>query len=286
MNRRAGAYVLVAVTALGFGFFFATQVRAQLILPGNRVARNEALLRSAQDLEARNADYRKRIAQLRNQVGQLEANASEQSDSVRQAQEQVADLEAHAGLSPLHGPGVSVTLANGVPGPDVGGKTGYLVNFQDIQDVVNLLYQGGAEGGAGSAVMVAVIAALVAFVGVLQVRSQAAVERSLEGQDNTSLAFLIDDLHQSNDELATEQAQLEIRRQALQGGGSSAALNELNSEAQRLRMVEGLLPVHGAGVTIYIVAPLSSIDVQDAFNNLQVGGAQAVAINERRVITG
>jgi len=148
MNRRAGAYVLVAVTALGFGFFFATQVRAQLILPGNRVARNEALLRSAQDLEARNADYRKRIAQLRNQVGQLEANASEQSDSVRQAQEQVADLEAHAGLSPLHGPGVSVTLANGVPGPDVGGKTGYLVNFQDIQDVVNLLYQGGAEGVA------------------------------------------------------------------------------------------------------------------------------------------
>jgi len=140
--------VLVAVTALGFGFFFATQVRAQLILPGNRVARNEALLRSAQDLEARNADYRKRIAQLRNQVGQLEANASEQSDSVRQAQEQVADLEAHAGLSPLHGPGVSVTLANGVPGPDVGGKTGYLVNFQDIQDVVNLLYQGGAEGVA------------------------------------------------------------------------------------------------------------------------------------------
>ena len=104
---------------------------------------------------------------------------------------------------------------------------------------------------------VAVIAALVAFVGVLQVRSQAAVERSLEGQDNTSLAFLIDDLHQSNDELATEQAQLELRRQALQGGGSSAALNELNSEAQRLRMVEGLLPVHGAGVTIYIVAPLS-----------------------------
>jgi len=138
--------VLVAVTALGFGFFFATQVRAQLILPGNRVARNEALLRSAQDLEARNADYRKRIAQLRNQVGQLEANASEQSDSVRQAQEQVADLEAHAGLSPLHGPGVSVTLANGVPGPDVGGKTGYLVNFQDIQDVVYLLYGKGAEG--------------------------------------------------------------------------------------------------------------------------------------------
>ena len=43
---------------------------------------------------------------------------------------------------------------------------------------------------------------------------------------------------------------------------------------------------HGPGVTIFIDAPLSSIDVQDALNNLQAGGAEAVAINDRRVITG
>jgi len=134
--------------------------------------------------------------------------------------------------------------------------------------------------------MVAVIAAMVAFVGAVQIRSQAEVERSLEGQDNTSLGFLIDDLHQSNDELAIEQAQLESRRQSLQGGSSAAALDELTNEAQRLRMVEGLVPVHGPGVTIFIDAPLSSIDVQDALNNLQAGGAEAVAINDRRVITG
>jgi uncharacterized protein YlxW (UPF0749 family) len=135
-------------------------------------------------------------------------------------------------------------------------------------------------------VTVAVIAALIAFVGVLQIRSQAAVERSLEGQDNTSLAFLIDDLHQSNDELAAEQAQLEMRRQSLQGGSSTAALTELTSEAQRLRLVEGLVPVHGPGVVIRVDAPLSSIDVEDALNNLQVGGAEAVAVNDHRVITG
>jgi len=28
----------------------------------------------------------------------------------------------------------------------VGGKTGYLINFQDVQDVVNLLFASGAEG--------------------------------------------------------------------------------------------------------------------------------------------
>ena len=148
MNARVSGYLLLAVTALAFGFFFASQVRAQLILPSNRVARNEALLRSTRDLETRNAGYRSRIAILRSQVAQLEADASRQSDAVRQAQEEVTDLEAHAGLTQLHGPGVTVSLANGAPAPDVGGKTGYLVNFQDIQDVVNLLFQGGAEGVA------------------------------------------------------------------------------------------------------------------------------------------
>lgn len=148
MNTRISGYLLLAVTALAFGFFFASQVRTQLILPSNRVARNEALLRSARDLEGKNAAYRSRIAKLRDEVAQIEADASRQSDTVRDAQQQVSDLEAHAGLTALHGPGVTVALDNGVPGPDVGGKTGYLINFQDIQDVVNLLYQGGAEGVA------------------------------------------------------------------------------------------------------------------------------------------
>jgi uncharacterized protein YlxW (UPF0749 family) len=134
--------------------------------------------------------------------------------------------------------------------------------------------------------MVAVIAALVAFVSVIQVRSQAQVERSLQGQDNTSLAFLIDDLHQSNDELAQEQSLLEARLALLQVGTSSAAMDELQSEAERLRLIEGLVAVHGPGVVIHVAAPLTSIDIQDAVNNLQVGGAEAIAVNGRRVITG
>ena len=36
----------------------------------------------------------------------------------------------------MHGPGVTVVLRNRVPRPDTGGQTRYLVNFQDVQDVV------------------------------------------------------------------------------------------------------------------------------------------------------
>jgi uncharacterized protein YlxW (UPF0749 family) len=48
----------------------------------------------------------------------------------------------------MHGPGVQVRVANGVPGPDTGGQTRYLVNFQDVQDIVNFLFAQGAEGVA------------------------------------------------------------------------------------------------------------------------------------------
>ena len=142
------------------------------------------------------------------------------------------------------------------------------------------------RSGLTGALMVALLAAVVGFVGVLQVRSQAEVERSLVGQDNASLAFLIDELHQSNDELSAEESQLQARRDTLRAGSSTAVLGELTDEAARLKLVEGIVPTQGPGVIISVDAPLSAIDLQDAINNLQVGGAQAVAINDRRVVTG
>jgi uncharacterized protein YlxW (UPF0749 family) len=94
------------------------------------------------------ADARRRIATLRSQIDALESDAASRSAATQALQNQVADLRAHAGLTPMHGPGVEVDLASGIPGPDTGGATGYLVNFQDVQDVVNLLFAQGAEGVA------------------------------------------------------------------------------------------------------------------------------------------
>lgn len=149
MNLRSvGGTVLIAVTALAFGFLLAGQLRLQLITPGNRVARNEALVRSVQELERTNTAYRKTISATRTQINRQEADAATRSDSSRRLQEQVLDLRVHAGLTPLKGPGVSVDIASGHPIPDAAGKTSYLVNFEDIQDVVNLLFQAGAEGVA------------------------------------------------------------------------------------------------------------------------------------------
>jgi len=128
---------------------------------------------------------------------------------------------------------------------------------------------------------------LVALVATVQIRSQAEVERSLVGIDTTSLAFLIDDLHRANDSLQTEAADLQSREGTLRSGTSGAADQVLTDEANRLRAIEGLVPVHGPGVVIVIDATgLTALDLQDAINNLAAGGAEATAVNDHRVVTG
>ena len=137
------------------------------------------------------------------------------------------------------------------------------------------------------AIEIWLIALLVALVATVQIRSQAEVERSLVGTDTTTLAFLIDDLHRANDALSAEAADLTQRKAALQTGGSSAADQELNAEADRLRAIEGLVPVHGPGVVIVVDASgLQALDLQDAINNLAAAGAESIAVNDHRVAMG
>jgi uncharacterized protein YlxW (UPF0749 family) len=137
------------------------------------------------------------------------------------------------------------------------------------------------------AISVWLIALLVALVATVQIRSQAEVERSFASADTASLAFLIDNLHRSNDSLLAEIADLSQRQTKLQSGSDSAADQVLADEANRLRSAEGLVPVHGPGVVLVVNAVgLQAIDLQDLLNNLAVGGAEAMAVNDWRVVVG
>jgi uncharacterized protein YlxW (UPF0749 family) len=131
------------------------------------------------------------------------------------------------------------------------------------------------------------IALLVAVVATVQIRSQAEVVRSLVGTDTTSLAFLIDELHRANDSLGAQTTALAQRQTMLESGTSTAADQVLTEEAIRLRAVEGLVAVHGPGVVMVVDAVgLQALDLQDALNNLSVGGAEAIAVNDQRVVLG
>jgi uncharacterized protein YlxW (UPF0749 family) len=140
---------------------------------------------------------------------------------------------------------------------------------------------------AGGAVAVWIIALLIAVVATIQLRSQAEVERSLQSADPATLAFSIDQLHRSNDELEAQIASLKQQRSTLQSGGGSAVDQQLTNEANQLRMLEGLVPVHGPGIVLTLDASgLTALDLQDALNDLAAGGGEAMAVNGHRVVVG
>lgn len=147
-------------------------------------------------------------------------------------------------------------------------------------------YSSRTRAAAGP-VAVWLIALLVALVATVQLRSQAEVERTLVQADTATLAFAIDQLSRSNDSLEAQITDLTQREAALQSGGSGAADQALTAEAEQLRIAEGLVPVHGPGIVFVIDASgLTAVDLQDAMNNLAAGGAEALAVNDQRVVTG
>lgn len=148
MRIPGSSTALVAAVALAFGFLAAVQLRAQLITPSNRLERNQALVHSVQELERENAQHRQRIAELRSEIRQLEAKEAQRSAAAGALAAEVADLRARVGETPLRGPGVVVDIGNGRPSSPEQGPTAYLATYQDVQDVVNLLFAGGAEGVA------------------------------------------------------------------------------------------------------------------------------------------
>ena len=136
-------------------------------------------------------------------------------------------------------------------------------------------------------ILTSLIAVALGFLVVVQLRSQAAVARTLAAQDDTSVALLINDLNRANNQLiqqsvalAQQEAQL---RQALAAGGTDA--QSIQKELTALREITGEVPVHGPGLQIQIQGTVMDFELQDALNNLRNAGAEAMALNGYRIIS-
>jgi uncharacterized protein YlxW (UPF0749 family) len=135
-------------------------------------------------------------------------------------------------------------------------------------------------------IIFSLIAIGLGFLIVVQLRSQAAVARTLAAQDDTSVALLINDLNRANNELMQQSAVLTEQQtqlhQALTSGGADS--QALSKELTTLREVNGAVAVHGPGLEIRIQGPVMDFELQDAFNNLRNAGAEAISLNGYRIV--
>jgi uncharacterized protein YlxW (UPF0749 family) len=133
-----------AVFVLAGGLFVASMVTSQGtdLRAGRYDDLNGLANAEARDLEG----LRAHAADLTTQVDRLSKDLN--SRAPRSAEKRVTELEGPAGLTPVHGPGLTITLddapddALAAAGKDV---SELLVHQQDIQAVANALWAGGAE---------------------------------------------------------------------------------------------------------------------------------------------
>lgn len=142
--------VLVPVVCLAAGLLFATSAetaRGTDLRAGRRVELTQLIA----EQERQVSDYTSQETALQHQVDVLESRASQGDRRVTAEHGRSTALAGPAGLTPVHGPGLTVTLDDAPRGPDGALPPGarnvddVVVHQQDVQAVVNGLWAGGAE---------------------------------------------------------------------------------------------------------------------------------------------
>jgi uncharacterized protein YlxW (UPF0749 family) len=138
-----------------------------------------------------------------------------------------------------------------------------------------------------SQLLVAVVAFLLGLLVVVQIRAQSGGDRlaTLSAQD---LTLLVGNLNADNDRLRGEIAGLQRQLESLELGGTRGATSvaDIRNDLDRIRAWAGLDPVAGDGITITVRGPIGAPDVEDVINELHNAGAEAIAIDGVRVVTG
>ena len=124
----------------------ATQFRSQPLPPSNRLARDEALRKSVNQLEDQNRALKARVQTLQADVKAGEDESARRSGAAQEVKAQLDEQKTFAGLTALHGPGLTVLLHDGTdPNSSVDKSLGWTIHYQDLQDIVNVLWASGAE---------------------------------------------------------------------------------------------------------------------------------------------
>jgi len=129
---------------------------------------------------------------------------------------------------------------------------------------------------------------LVAFlIGVLLMAQFATQQRMNSSRAFASSAdgsLLISSLVESNAHLRQEVADLEAQVSNYRTATNQSRLQAMTDDLNKLQILNGVVQVVGPGTQITLDGPATVLDLQDLLNELRNAGAEAIALNGRRII--
>jgi uncharacterized protein YlxW (UPF0749 family) len=148
MHRRSSQLTIAAV-ALALGLLVVIQLRSQAGVAGGLAQLStQDLTALVANQNARNDQLRGEVSSLERELGTLNQNAARGEVSVDELRLELSRIRAYAGLDPVGGPGVTISVSGPIDG--VG-----------VEELINELRNAGAEaiGVAGVRVVTGVVVA-------------------------------------------------------------------------------------------------------------------------------
>ena len=130
--RDPRSQLAIAAVAFVLGMLVVVQLRSQTGGSALQALSTQDLTTLVASLNSQNDRLRSEIGTLQNQLDELRANRATGATSVEQIASDLARIRAWAGLDPVSGRGVMIT---------VGGK----INAEAVDDLLNELHNAGAE---------------------------------------------------------------------------------------------------------------------------------------------
>ena len=131
MNRR-GSQLTIAAVALLLGLLVVVQLRSQAESSGLAQLSSQDLTVLVANLNARNDQLRREVSSLEGELATLTANQSRGDASVDEITADLERVRAYAGLVPVAGPGVTISIHGPIDGAGV-------------EELINELRNAGAE---------------------------------------------------------------------------------------------------------------------------------------------
>ena len=134
---------------------------------------------------------------------------------------------------------------------------------------------------------ISAVAFILGLLVIVQLRTQQAAP-GLAGLSAQELTQLVANLTTRNEQLRTEIATLEGEFSELAASRARGvdSVDQLRADLSRVRAWAGLEPVYGPGVTITIDGRIAGSAVEDLLNELRNAGADAIAVEETRLVPG
>jgi uncharacterized protein YlxW (UPF0749 family) len=127
----------IAAVAMLLGLLVVVQVRAQAGNAGFAQLSSQDLTVLVANLNARNDQLRREVSTLEDELAALNQNRSRGEESLDELQADLRRVRAYAGLDPVGGPGVTISISGPIDG-------------SGVEELINELRNAGAEAiGAG-----------------------------------------------------------------------------------------------------------------------------------------